>query len=602
MDDATKQRLAAGLRTLAVVAGLVLAFGWGLWTGAPEEDAAASVDDEVGQLWTCSMHPQIQLPEPGDCPICGMDLIPVGEASGPKTRITISERAKALARIQTTPVHRAREEGELRLLGRLDYDETSIRTISPWTGGRIERLFVSHEGAAVRKGQAVAAVFSPEAFAAQQELVSARRQLERLKDALPVSRRAAKLAVEAAETRVQLLGLDPRGVKKASRYITVVSRHRGTVVEILAREGMAIEASQPIFRIADLSTLWAQLDAYEGDIPLIEVGAPVTLEIASFPEERFEGKVAFVDPVVSPTTRTAQVRVEVDNPDGRLRAGMFADAILETKTAQQAPLVIPDSAPLFTGKRSLVYVEIRGADEPTYDAREVQLGPQIGHHFPVVAGLEEGERVVTHGAFVLDSDLQIRGGRSMMTMKDDAERRATEALAVDEAFLRGLAPVFEAYLTLRASLAADDHPAAREAYAALVTAVEGFEPEGPPAARDAWRDLRKPLRSAAGEGGQSADLDAARRTFERVSASVLTALQTFGNPMEDDLQVATCPMAIDGRAAQWVQRGTTVDNPYMGSRMLRCGAIDRHVEPAEAGAHGDGSSSHEDHAAHEGKP
>jgi membrane fusion protein, copper/silver efflux system len=575
-----RKRLSRVARGVAVAAALAIAFVWGLWIAAPASKPGAAEPSD--QTWTCSMHPQIRLPEPGQCPICGMDLIPLGSASGPETEITISERAKALARIRTTPVHRTGGEGELRLLGRLDYAETELRTISPWTGGRIDRLFVRYEGAQVKAGQAVASLYSPEAFGAQQELVSARKQLERLENALPVAKNAAEKAVQSAEMRVQLLGVSPKSVKVASRNVAVISAYSGTVVEQLVREGAYVAAGEPIFRIANLGTLWAQLDAYEGDLAQIQVNQPVVLEIASFPGERFEGRVAFVDPVVQAATRTARVRVEVDNRDGRLRAGMFADAIIKTEGFRAgAPLVIPTTAPLFTGKRSLVYVELPNRDEPTYEAREVELGPAIGHHFPVVTGLREGERVVIQGAFVLDSELQIRGGRSMMALSDDAERSAGEAVAVDEAFLRGLAPVLERYLALQAILTGDDHEGARRGYASLREAVEAFSPTSPRAAREVWEGLRGRFAEAAGAGTTSADLEAARRAFEDVSAVVVTLLRKFGNPLEETLNVATCPMALEGRAAQWVQRGKEVENPYRGQSMLRCGSIDDHVAPAD---------------------
>jgi len=568
------------LRGLAVVALVAAAFVWGLWTAAP--DATPDAAAEQAEVWTCSMHPQIQLPEPGDCPICGMDLIPLGDAPETSPRkVTISARAKALARIRTTPVHRAQEGGELRLLGRLDYDETTVRVISPWTDGRIDRLFVQSEGAEIKRGQPVAAIYSREAYAAQKELLGARRQLKRLKDALPVSRRAAAEALDAAENRLQLLGVSAKSIERASRHVTVVAPYGGTVIEQLAREGTHVESGQPIFRIVDLDRLWVQLDAYEGDLPRIHIGLPVELEVASLPERTFEGRVDFIDPVVSATTRTARVRVVVDNRDRDLRAGMFADAVIQTEdgTEKAPPLVIPDSAPLFTGKRSLVYVEVPGASEPTYEAREVDLGPRIAHHYPVLSGLREGERVVMQGAFVLDSELQIRGGRSMMFMPDDHQRHDAVTIEVDESFRRGFTPTFVAYLTLRDGLARDDLEASKAHFAALIAATEAFAPAGPAEATTAWASMAKRLREAALRGSTASGLDEARRVFEEVSAVMLESLRRFGNPTNETLRVATCPMAFSGRAASWVQRSDTVDNPYQGEKMLRCGSIDATVEP-----------------------
>ena len=281
MNDDTKKRLGRWLRDGMIVLALGVTFVFGLWVGAP--DAAEEAATDTATTWTCSMHPQIRLPEPGACPICGMDLIPLEKHKDepPPDEIAISERAKTLARIRVAPVTRADTESELRLLGRLEYDETRVRTISPWVGGRIDRLFVSNLGATVQAGKAVASVYSPEAWAAQQDLLSARRQLERLGDAIPAAKRGAEQAVESAEMRLSLLGVSPRSVKtRPSRNVAVVAAYGGTVIEQLVNEGAYVDKGQPILRVADLSRLWAQLDAYESDLTRVQVGQEVSLEIA----------------------------------------------------------------------------------------------------------------------------------------------------------------------------------------------------------------------------------------------------------------------------------------------------------------------------------
>ncbi|MEZ4443011.1 MAG: efflux RND transporter periplasmic adaptor subunit [Polyangiaceae bacterium] len=583
MNDDTKKRLSRWLRDGMIVLALGVTFVFGLWVGAP--DAAEEAATDTATTWTCSMHPQIRLPEPGACPICGMDLIPLEKHKDepPPDEIAISDRAKTLARIRVAPVTRADTESELRLLGRLEYDETRVRTISPWVGGRIDRLFVSNLGATVQAGKAVASVYSPEAWAAQQDLLSARRQLERLGDAIPAAKRGAEQAVESAEMRLSLLGVSPRSVKtRPSRNVAVVAAYGGTVIEQLVNEGAYVDKGQPILRVADLSRLWAQLDAYESDLTRVQVGQEVSLEIASLPGQTFEGKVAFIDPIVDPMTRTAQIRVEVDNPGGHLSRGMFADAVIHADPSRGAPLTIPRTAPLFTGTRSVVYVEVPDRDLPTYAAREVRLGPLSGSLYPVLEGLREGERVVVSGAFVLDSDLQIRGGRSMMTMPDDLERAAFEPVTVDEAFMQGLAPVMNAYLALHQVLSKDDFAGAQKQYAALGAAVAAFAPERPRRARDAWRSISARLNAEAKRGAESTDIADARRVFERVSLPLMEALRRFGNPLASELELATCPMAIDDRQAAWIQLSHEVENPYHGSSMYRCGTLE---EKVPAGAH-----------------
>jgi membrane fusion protein, copper/silver efflux system len=566
-----------------VVVALAVMFVFGVWVGAPasSEKPATAANDTT---WTCSMHPQIKLQEPGACPICGMDLIPLekSEHEHAPTEVAITERAKALAHIRVVPVMRTETTSELRLLGRLEYDETRVRTIAPWVGGRIDRLFVSNLGAKVRAGSAVASVYSPEAWAAQRDLISARRQLERLDDALPLAQRAAKQAVDAAGMRLKLLGVGPKSIRKsASRNVAVIAAFSGTVIEQLVHEGSYVKEGQALYRIADLSKLWAQLDAYEGDLSRIQLGQEVSLEISSLPGETFLGNVAFIDPIVDPMTRTAQIRVEVDNADGRLSRGMFADALIHAERGAGAPLTIPRSAPLFTGTRSLVYVEVPKRDRPTYAAREVHLGPLSGNVYPVLDGLSADERVVVSGAFVLDSDLQIRGGRSMMAMPDDAVRRARAPIEVDDAFMAGLAPVIAAYLALQETLSGDDLPGAKKRFTELATATRAFAPKRPRQARQAYIALAARLGAEAQQGAASEDIDAARRTFERTSLAIIEALERFGNPLDETLHLSECPMAIDDRAANWVQRAPKVENPFLGSKMYRCGSVEGTVAPSE---------------------
>lgn len=559
------------LRSLLVAGLLAVAFVFGLWVAAPEQEDTQALQN--AEVWTCSMHPQIRMPEPGKCPICGMDLIPLEE--GDPLHVVISERAKSLARIRSAPVLRAGASAELRLLGRLEYDETRVRTITPWTGGRIDKLFVSNLGATIKAGAPIAAMYSPEVYAAQRDLEGALRQRERLEKALPVAQRAADRAVEASEMRLSLLGVSSRSIKDgkpASRTITIASNYDGTVIEQLVHEGAYVKAGQPLYRIADLSKLWAQLDAYEGDLPRIAVGQRVSLEVASRAGETFEGIIAFIDPIVDPHTRTAQIRVEVDNLEARLSRGMFADAIIQTGSDREAPLLIVRSAPLFTGKRSLVYVEVPGADQPTYEARPVRLGPLSGRYYPVLAGLREGERVVTHGAFTLDSDLQIRSGRSMMSLPDDAER-ALEQLQIDAAFHKRLADVTEAYLAVQVALAKDDLEGAKLAYADLAERLVGSDPQASNEARRVWRPIGARMHDHAERGASAKTIASARRSFEQVSLPLISALRRFGNPLEAELRMAECPMAIDKRAASWLQRSDSVENPYWGGEMLRCGTL-----------------------------
>jgi Cu(I)/Ag(I) efflux system membrane fusion protein len=577
------RRAAWGVGGLAL---LGLMFWLGRVTGP--EVAPAAVEAPVGaaSVWTCSMHPQVQQPEPGACPICGMDLIAL-EGGGHEhahnpSQVTLSERARALARIQTAEVLPAQgPRGALRLLGRLEYDETRLRTLTAWVGGRVDRLYVATTGAKLRRGQVIAALYSPEVYAAQQDLIEARKQLGRLEGGTPLAQRAALATLESARNRLRLLGVTGSQLERMEaaeapwRQLQISATFEGTVTERLVTEGQYVSAGAGLYKLADLSRLWVQLDAYEQDLALLAEGQEVTLTLEALPGEVFAGRVAFVDPVVDPRKRTARVRVEVDNDQGRLRPGMFAEAAVQVAVPDEVPpLVIPDSAPLFSGRRSVVYVEVPHAAKPTYEAREVRLGARRGDQYPVIAGLRYGERVVTQGAFRLDADLQIQGGQSLMMRPDDRARGALdEVIDLPEASRRRLAPLVGAYLEAQEALSADDFERARGAVERLIKEADPALLAEPARAAEVWGELCEGFSTHGRYFVRAADMDGARAAFASLTEQLRRLLATFGNPIEAPVRLAWCPMAFNNRGASWFQRAHEVSNSYFGEQMLRCGEI-----------------------------
>ena len=434
-------------------------------------------ETEEPDVWTCSMHPQIQLPEPGQCPICGMDLIPVkkerhGSKGGSARRLSISDEAVAIAEIETVPVRRMLVSREVRMVGKVDYDETRMRSIAAWVPGRIDRLFVDYTGVEVRKGDHLVSLYSPELRTAQEELLQAIRASGDLKKSgVAVLRESTRATIESAREKLRLLGLTQgqiRAIEKrgsATDHLTIYAPVAGTVVHKNAVEGVYVNTGSPIYKIADLSKVWVRLDAYESDMSWIRFGQDVEFTTEAYPGERFHGRIAFIDPTLNPKTRTVKIRVNVDNPDGRLKPEMFVRAVVRAGVAQggrvmdptlegkwispmhpeivrdepgpcpvcgmalvkaedlgyaaadesNAPLVIPASAPLVTGERAVVYVRVPDKKRPTFEGREIELGPRTGEHYVVQSGLHAGEDVVVKGNFNLDSSLQIQARPSMMS-------------------------------------------------------------------------------------------------------------------------------------------------------------------------------------------
>lgn len=424
-------------RTLAAALALVLV---GYWVGRGcgdepaemqelrSEQAASSEQDAGAMLWTCSMHPHIHAEEPGRCPICGMDLVPV-EVPGEKSDaarpvLEMSAEAMQRAEIRTALVERRAVHRERRLVGKIEVDETRMREITAWVPGRLERLYVDFTGIAVQRGQRLVLLYSPELVSTQEELLAARRAERALEASRSTRmRESAAATLEAAREKLRLLGLSSSQIVAIEQRGTV--QHRiairspldGVVLQKHGVEGMYVETGSPIYTVADLSRVWAKLDAYESDLPWIHAGQEVSFESDALPGRVFHGEVSFIDPVLNARTRTAKVRVEVANPEGVLKPEMFVHAVLRSETGAPEtapPLVIPASAPLLTGRRAIVYVRSPGTERPTFEGREVVLGPRAGDFYVVESGLREGERVVINGAFKLDSALQIQGKRSMM--------------------------------------------------------------------------------------------------------------------------------------------------------------------------------------------
>ncbi len=554
--------------------------------------------EKIGEsvTWTCSMHPQIQKDEPGQCPICGADLIPVsgsggdGENNNPAI-VKLSERAKQLAQLRTSVVRRRSDSsGDVRLLGRIEPNESTLKTVTAWTGGRIDRLYVNTTGETVKGGQIIATLYSPEIFAAHQDLISASAQVARMSGSAESSHRAAEAALDATRQRLSLLGVPDGEVarmakqKKPVPAVAIRTPFGGTVMERLATEGTYVTTGAPLYRIAKLSSLWIQLDAYEGDLPLLSLEQSVRIEVEAYPGEEFEGVITFIEPTVNAQKRTTRVRVEVENKDGRLRPGMFAQAVVaaETEKGSDAPLVVPATAPLFTGRRSIVYVELPADSGGAYEARTVRLGPRLGNLYPVVAGLSEGDRIVTRGAFALDADLQIRGGSSMMNSPDDRQPGPWDKIVhVPRADLRRLAPVVASYLSVQRALADDDLALSQAAATKIGENLAGASLESSSEAKQTWEHLSKNLDEQSKHIVQSNSLEQARKGFEGLSGTVVMLLRIFGNPLGKPVVQVHCPMPRGSGGASWVQEGGKVDNSYFGASMLSCGDIVDKIDPGE---------------------
>jgi Cu(I)/Ag(I) efflux system membrane fusion protein len=609
-------RKGAGL--YLVIAGLILAFFIGHWSNGNDEAAenanaatttATNTEATQATIWTCSMHPQIRLKEPGKCPICGMDLIPLvskTESGLAPDQLRMSEDAMKLAEIQTTPVVRKFADAQIRMVGKVSYDETQLDNITAWVGGRITKLYVDFTGASVRKGDPMVQIYSPGLYAAQEELINARKMADQLGNGTSKTlAETAKSTLEAARKKLLLLGLTKDQVDdietghELSEYLTIYAPTSGVVIDKPVKEGMYVQTGSMIYSIANLSRVWVMLDAYETDLPWISLGQQVSFTSPSFPGDVFKGKVSFIDPVVNNMTRTVRVRVAVDNKDMKLKPDMFVSGVIQSgmgsrgqlvsaghSTNDTPPLLIPASAPLITGTRAVVYVQVSDSAGPVFEGREVVLGPRAGDFYIVKSGLHEGELVVTHGAFNIDSELQIEAKPSMMNpaadlasgqssdvMTDQQDAIALEPIQARGSGVAALDPVYAAYFKVQSALAKDDLEGAANGYREIASAVKKIDMNVFSGQMKDWMQIAASIEKGADSGAAATDIAVSRDAFYCVSNAMIDLQKTFGHTGNTEHYLAFCPMARNKAGAYWLQTEKTINNSYYGAKMLRCGSI-----------------------------
>jgi len=652
------RRSARGVGRYVIFGALVLVFMAGWWLGrsrtvsppSHSEPQAEDVNRAEGKsvIWTCSMHPQIRQPKPGKCPICFMDLIPASEnetSLGPR-QLRMTPEAVALAEVATSPARRLFPVREVRLWGRIEFDETRWTTISARFPGRLDRLYVDYTGVPVRKGDHLVEIYSPELNVAQQELLRAMSSLESSAPGGSAYSLAASL-LKSSEEKLRLWGILPEQIAeiKARRastdHMTIYAPQGGIVITKHAKEGDYVQTGSPIYTIADMSQLWVFFDAFEADLPWVRYGQPVTFETEAYPGEKFTGRVAFIQPTLDEKTRTIRLRVNVENPRGRLKPGMLARGVIESRLADgdqvfepdllgkwvcpmhpdvtadgsgrctrcgmdlvpltdlgyptaerqeelTPPLVIPASAPLITGMRSLIYVRAAGTEEPIFESRQVVLGARVREGYVVLDGLKEGEHVVVRGNFKIDSAAQLAGLPSMMHEAGEAsmqpghdhgetvEKTADSQLPAGDAFPRdftvALRPVWQGYLEIHRALAGDDAAAARAGFEALRRSLAALDASilGGDQSQQGRALLQKMI-EACDAASRTEEIETLRAAFDSLSRAADELIRSAGHDLPQPLVRVHCPMAFANRGADWLQAEGDVANPYFGAKMLRCG-------------------------------
>jgi membrane fusion protein, copper/silver efflux system len=552
------------LYLLLIIAGLLL--GWLLFGGSSDDHHQNLDHQHSDQLeateYTCSMHPQVRQDEPGDCPICGMDLIPVSVADDQQDDdpflFTMRESHSTWANVRTQKVETINAVTSIRLTGKVAVNEKEERMLTAHFPGRIERLYADYTGRFISQGERLATVYSPSLMQAQQELIQAAED-----------KIAQPRLYDAARQRLKLFNLTEAQISQieessqASATTDIYATHSGYLTQRAISEGDYINTGQVLFAIASLANVWIELDAYENQIGQIHTGKHATIELPTRQGTELSGKVEFVDPFINPQTRTARVRLTVANPNNQLKPGMLVNATLTSTGHPQ--LVIPETAVLWAGKRSVVYVKKSQSNGFNFEFREIETGIRTDNGYTVISGLTEGEEIAVNGVFAIDAAAQLRGHYSMMAPPERA--------AIPEPFKTNLEKLFHHYFNLKNALADDAPEIAHEHGQQLkeqLSAIGKHSLDGEH--HMFWMNRYEEIDANIEKLLHATSMEDMRVHFEPLTEAFIETARALG-AIGQTWYVAYCPMVDGDRGAYWLSEFEEIKNPYFGAMMLRCGEV-----------------------------
>ena len=550
---------------------------------------------EEQYIWSCSMHPQIRRDEPGNCPICGMDLIPLqnNQVSIDEDAISMSEAAIRLAEVQTALVSYGKISRDVLLYGKIQFDERHLQSQAAHVPGRIEKLLVNITGETVKSGQQIATIYSPDLVTTQKELLEALS----MKDKYPT-------LIEAVREKLRNWKLSDAQIREIessgsiSSTYNIYSNTTGVVTELKVNQGDYVQTGSVLFTVADLSQVWGVFDAYESDLPWISKNQEVEFTTQAVPGKVFKGKVSFIDPLIDPVTRTARVRITLENPDLQLKPEMFINGtIRSTLNNGGKELTIPQSAVLWTGIRSLVYVKVPGTEHPTFKMREIKLGPAMKNAYVIQEGLSEGEEIVVNGTFSVDATAQLAGKKTMMNpgeskvsaghdhgaielnvgkRPNDSDENSSmnmysKTYETDPKFKAQLTAVYENYINMKnAFVLSDVAKVSEEAKKVKETlkSVDMMLLSGE--AHIAWKNQQVLINNKIETIVSENNIENQRLAFSDLNLAFYKSVKIFGL-LNETVYYQYCPMANNNKGAYWLSETEEIKNPYFGDMMMSCG-------------------------------
>ncbi|MFD0931939.1 efflux RND transporter periplasmic adaptor subunit [Psychroflexus salinarum] len=552
-----------------IIAGLILVLG--VFLGATlfsseiqkETEHDHSQEQAEGKVWTCSMHPQIRKDEPGDCPICGMELIPASQMQDDvdPNAIKMSKTARMLAQVETMTVGEEASKSSMNFSGRLEVNQDNTSSISANFKARIERLYINEEGEEVQKGQVIAELYAPEIQVLKEELELATRQEN-------------ELLLNSIIRKIQNYELSINDVKSLENgRLKLRSPKTGVISSLFVTQGDNLKADQNLMDIADLSTLWAIVDVYESDLNRLKKGDELNITIPN--QGNVTGKVTFISPVLDANSRSAKARIVIQNPNRNLKPGVFITAELansESKSTSNQALMVPKSAVLWTGKRSVVYQQLENENGVYFKMKLVETGSSSSDFVEILSGLKAGDEIVTQGAFSVDSEAQLSDKPSMMnpegetmassghnhgSMEKNSESSDSKIKTSSESISEKTEEVktlINDYTELKDALVADDFKTSKLKYNKVNISLSELKSH-------TFKDSKNVK-----------DIDELRDIFIRLSEEMIMIVKT-SNPTDDTVYIQKCPMANQSEGATWLSFSKEIKNPYYGASMLKCGSV-----------------------------
>ena len=554
-----------------LILGLGIFIGWISNTGTPTVSSEVH-EHGTSAVYSCSMHPQIRQNQPGTCPLCGMNLVPSTnlQTTTDPNAIQLSEDAQKLADIQTLKVTKSSPSVTLHLNGRVLADKRKIAVQTTHISGQIEQLLIGSKGQYIKAGEIIAYVYSPDLIEAQNELFEAFTMKEAQPELFEATRKKLenwKLTSAQIDTILRL--------GEPIESFPLVSEWTGMILNKYVSKGSHIERGTQLYEVANLKSLWVTFDLYETDLKTVHVGDKINMEFSSYPGKIFIGQVNFINPIVDPATQVAQIRVIYTNTLKPVYPGTSVKGLLNSQPKDdQKIIILPKTAVLWTGKRSIVYVKDPTSNEPTFHLREVILGALNTSGYAIEKGLEVGEEVVVNGVFTIDAAAQLAGKNSMMnlphlkTSKESLDEKKTVKINPSPSVTLTLKKMTDAYLNIKNALALKNHNIITSE-AALFISQLGDQ-------KNFSADIDQPtiiqLNKVMHKINKTKKISEVYGPFAEISDFFYDFLDHY-KIKNLTLFRQYCPMAFDNKGAYWLSNTQEIYNPYFGEEMRFCGEI-----------------------------